>query len=39
MQLDPIGLATIILVLRETFGTQFEEYARRVPVFIPQLWR
>ena len=26
-------------LLRETFGDQFEEYARRVPAFIPQPWR
>jgi len=25
--------------LRDTFGDQFEEYARRVPAFIPQPWR
>ena len=26
-------------LLRETFGDQFDEYARRVPAFIPQPWR
>lgn len=26
-------------LLRETFGEQFAEYARRVPAFIPQPWR
>jgi protein-S-isoprenylcysteine O-methyltransferase Ste14 len=25
-------------VLRESFGTQFDEYARRVPAFIPRLF-
>lgn len=26
-------------LLRETFGDQFDEYARRVPPFIPHPWR
>jgi protein-S-isoprenylcysteine O-methyltransferase Ste14 len=26
-------------LLREAFGPQFDEYARRVPAFIPQPWR
>ena len=26
-------------LLRETFGQQFDEYARRVPAFVPQPWR
>lgn len=26
-------------LLRETFGDEFDEYARRVPAFIPLLWR
>ena len=26
-------------LLRETFGDQFDEYARRVPAFIPRPWR
>jgi len=25
-------------LLRETFGATFEEYARRVPAFLPHLW-
>jgi protein-S-isoprenylcysteine O-methyltransferase Ste14 len=34
-----IRIRTEERLLRETFGQQFDEYARRVPVFIPQLWR
>ena len=26
-------------LLRETFGAQFDEYARRVPAFLPEPWR
>jgi len=34
-----IRIRTEEQLLRETFGHQFDEYARRVPAFIPQPWR
>ena len=34
-----IRIRTEERLLRDTFGDQFEEYARRVPAFIPQPWR
>ncbi|HKE29719.1 MAG TPA: isoprenylcysteine carboxylmethyltransferase family protein [Bryobacteraceae bacterium] len=34
-----IRIRTEERLLRETFGDQFEEYASRVPAFIPQPWR
>ena len=34
-----IRIRTEERLLRETFGHQFDEYARRVPAFIPQPWR
>ena len=34
-----IRILTEEQLLRETFGDQFDEYARRVPAFIPQPWR
>jgi protein-S-isoprenylcysteine O-methyltransferase Ste14 len=34
-----IRIRTEERLLRETFGDQFDEYARRVPAFIPQPWR
>ena len=34
-----IRIRTEEQLLRETFGDQFDEYARRVPAFIPQPWR
>ena len=34
-----IRIRTEEQLLRETFGAQFDEYARRVPAFIPHLWR
>ena len=34
-----VRISTEERLLRETFGDQFDEYARRVPAFIPQIWR
>lgn len=34
-----IRIRTEEQLLRETFGDQFYEYARRVPAFIPRPWR
>ena len=34
-----IRIRTEERLLRETFGDQFDEYARRVPAFIPRFWR
>lgn len=34
-----IRIRTEERLLRETFGDQFDEYARRVPAFIPRPWR